>query len=432
MDINIEDIQRRFNVVGRDPAIKQAINVAMQVAPTNMSVLILGESGTGKDVFPQIIHANSARKHGRYIAVNCGAIPEGTIDSELFGHVKGSFTGAVTERKGYFEEADGGTIFLDEIGELPETVQAKLLRVLESGEFLRVGSSIAQKVNVRVIAATNVNLERAIANKKFRADLYFRLSGVVIRIPSLRDRKGDIPELFKLFSNKFAADNNMPALTLTPKAIERLMAYRWPGNVRQLKNIAEKLTVLSPERELDAETIGPYMPQENTDGSLLVLNNEGSSESFNNEREILYKILFGLREDVRYIKSTVNELLRRSVRMESADFMHNVKYQLERRPANDYYDTLDEPENYQTSFVEDDFEELSANKDKHSFEDLTSTTEPENDEDTEMENLSIVANERQLIVRVLNKCGGRRKDAAKILGISERTLIRKMSDYNLK
>jgi DNA-binding NtrC family response regulator len=224
----------------------------------------------------------------------------------------------------------------------------------------------------------------------------------------------------------------MPALTLTPKAIERLMAYRWPGNVRQLKNIAEKLTVLSPERELDAETIGPYMPQENTDGSLLVLNNEGSSESFNNEREILYKILFGLREDVRYIKSTVNELLRRSVRMESADYMHNVKYQLERRPANDYYDTLDEPENYQTSFVEDDFEELSANKDKHSFEDLTSTTEPENDEDTEMENLSIVANERQLIVRVLNKCGGRRKDAAKILGISERTLIRKMSDYNLK
>jgi transcriptional regulator with PAS, ATPase and Fis domain len=307
--MDIQSIKQRFGIIGYAPQLDRAIDVAMQVAPTDISVLISGESGTGKEVFPKIIHFLSPRKHGPYIAVNCGAIPEGTIDSELFGHEKGSFTGAHDARKGYFEVVNGGTIFLDEVAELPLLTQVRLLRVLESGEFMKVGSSKVQKTNVRVVAASNVDLQQAIASSKFREDLYYRLNTVPIHVPPLRDRKGDIIMMFKKFANDFAEKYRMPPLHLSPDAEEVLMHFRWSGNVRQLKNLAEQISVIESQREVNADIIYKYLPRA-ADSQLPVLFKDGqTAASGMNEREILYKLLFDMRRDITDMKKLIVEML---------------------------------------------------------------------------------------------------------------------------
>jgi transcriptional regulator with PAS, ATPase and Fis domain len=307
--MDIQEIKQRFGIIGNAPELNRAIEVAIQVAPTDLSVLISGESGVGKESFPQIIHAFSYRKHGKYIAINCGAIPEGTIDSELFGHEKGSFTGALTDRKGYFEVTDGGTLFLDEIGELPISTQVRLLRVLESGEFIRVGSSQVQKTNVRVIAATNVDLTKAIREGQFREDLYYRLNTVPIKIAPLRDREDDVLLLFRKFASDFAEKYKMPSIRLTDDAQKVMLNYRWPGNVRQLKNITEQISIIETAREITAAVLVHYLPSENI-GILPALYNKGLDEkTFTSEREILYKILFDMKKDMNDLKKLVHELM---------------------------------------------------------------------------------------------------------------------------
>ena len=300
----IQRVKQQFGIIGNDPALLRAIDTAMQVARTDLTVLITGESGVGKEFFPKIIHGNSVRKHGKYIAVNCGAIPEGTIDSELFGHIKGAFTGAVNERKGYFSEANGGTIFLDEVAELPMPTQARLLRVLENGEFLRVGSSEVEKTNVRIVCATNVNLPEAIAEGRFREDLYYRLSTVPINVPPLRKRGGDVVLLFKKFCMDFAAKYNVPRVQLDEGAVSALTNYSWPGNIRQLKNVAEQVSILELNRELDADAMFRYLPQENQGNNLPILSGKrgGDKKSFESEREILYSVLFDMRRDITELK----------------------------------------------------------------------------------------------------------------------------------
>ena len=295
MKVDIQQIKQRFGIIGNNVGLNRAIDVALQVAPTDLSVLITGESGVGKEVFPQIIHQNSARKHGQYIAVNCGAIPEGTIDSELFGHEKGSFTGALADRKGYFEVADGGTIFLDEAGELPLPTQARLLRILETGEFIKVGSSKVQKTNVRIVAATNVNLVQAVADGKFREDLYYRLNTVPIQIPPLRDRAEDIILLFRKFAADCAEKYRMPAIRLDDDARQLLLSYRWPGNIRELKNVTERISVIEESREITADILRIYLPNVSVEKYPVLVKAENVQKSFANEREILYQILFDMR-----------------------------------------------------------------------------------------------------------------------------------------
>ncbi|NEW85610.1 MAG: AAA domain-containing protein, partial [Mariniphaga sp.] len=308
-NMDIQEIKQRFGIIGNAPELNRAIEVAIQVAPTDLSVLISGESGVGKESFPQIIHSFSHRKHGKYIAINCGAIPEGTIDSELFGHEKGSFTGALTDRKGYFEVTDGGTLFLDEIGELPISTQVRLLRVLESGEFIRVGSSTVQKTNVRVIAATNVDLTKAIRDGQFREDLYYRLNTVPIKIAPLRDREGDVLLLFRKFASDFAEKYKMPSIRLTDDAQKVMLDYRWPGNVRQLKNITEQISIIETAREISAASLIHYLPSENI-GVLPALYNKGLDEkTFTSEREILYKVLFDMKKDMNDLKKLVHEFM---------------------------------------------------------------------------------------------------------------------------
>ena len=309
MKIDIQQVKQRFGVIGNCPALNRAIDVALQVAPTDLSVLITGESGVGKEIFPQIIHQFSPRKHGQYIAVNCGAIPEGTIDSELFGHEKGSFTGALADRKGYFEVADGGTIFLDEAGELPLPTQARLLRVLETGEFIKVGSSKVQKTNVRIVAATNVNLEKAVSEGKFREDLYYRLNTVPIKIPPLRDRNEDILLLFRKFANDCAEKYHMPAVRLDEGARQMLLSYRWPGNVRELKNITERLSVIEESREITASVLREYLPDADVEKYPVLINQENNQKFFNNEREILYQVLFDMKKDVNDLKKLVHDIM---------------------------------------------------------------------------------------------------------------------------
>jgi transcriptional regulator with PAS, ATPase and Fis domain len=413
--MDIQSIKMRFGIIGNSPLLNRAINVAMQVAPTDLTVLVTGESGTGKEVMPKIIHQLSKRKHGNYIAVNCGAIPEGTIDSELFGHEKGSFTGAHETRKGYFEVANGGTIFLDEVAELPLSTQVRLLRVLETGEFLKVGSSKVQKTDVRVVAATNVNIQKAIQDGDFREDLYYRLNTIPIYIPPLRERKEDIHLLFRKFAADFAEKYRMPPLRLTPDAVKVLENYYWPGNIRQLKNITEQISIIETNKEIDAETLKKYLPNDNWN-ELPVLYNKKEKESIS-ERELLYKVLFDMQKDLMELKKIVYS---------------NMKQPLEEvRPQTQAIQPLAD---LNSSFSVNPFDSKNKDTNEPDVKIITNTddqdfiTEPEIIE----ESLSLQDKEREMIRKALDKHNGKRKAAAKELGISERTLYRKIKEYNIR
>ncbi|PRD46380.1 sigma-54 interaction domain-containing protein [Sphingobacterium haloxyli] len=418
--MDIQDIKNRFGIIGNSPLLNRAIDVAWQVAPTDISVLIQGESGSGKEVFSHIIHQLSARKHGPFIAVNCGAIPEGTIDSELFGHEKGSFTGAHEARKGYFEVVDSGTIFLDEVGELPLGTQARLLRVLETGEYIRVGSSKVQKTNVRVVAATNVDVYEAVKKGRFREDLYYRLNTVPLRIPSLRERKEDINLLFRKFIVDFSDKYRSPGVQLTPDAQETLMKYSWPGNVRQLKNIAEQIAVLEKERVVDSPILSKYLPIEQPVSSLPVFVKDAGKEDFS-ERDLLYKVLFDMKKDMVDLKKLVVELIKEGV--SPGTYEQNSPYinQLykEVKPSAGY---LGEESTHPTLTIHNPNQGSKGN-DYMSYDDQEA-------EEIE-ESLSLVEKESDLIKKALKKHKGKRKAAARELGISERTLYRKIKDLNL-
>lgn len=401
--MNVQAIKQRFSIIGASPLLDRAIEIAAQVAPTDLSVLIQGESGSGKEVMPQIIHAFSARKHGPYIAVNCGAIPEGTIDSELFGHEKGSFTGAHEARKGYFEVANGGTIFLDEVGELPLTTQVRLLRVLETGEFIRVGSSRAQKTNVRVVAATNVNMLQAVARGTFREDLYYRLNTVPIHVPPLRERKEDIPLLFRWFAQEAAARYKAPPITLSHEATQALMAYRWPGNVRQLRNLVEQISVIEREREVTPEVLHRYLPAENTALATLSTTGAGPTADGINERELIFKFLFDMKNDLNALKEQVHALA-------AGQPLPAVK------PAPVFREDYFIPNPVVPGTV--------SVVDRPDHEDV---------DHTEVEEvLSLEEKEKELIRKALQKHRNKRKSAAAELGISERTLYRKIKEYGIK
>ncbi len=406
--MEIQGIKQRFGIIGNYSGLNRAIDIARQVAPTDLSVLITGPSGSGKEIFPQIIHQFSARKHGQYIAVNCGAIPEGTIDSELFGHEKGSFTGAHESRKGYFEVADGGTIFLDEVAELPLSTQVRLLRVLEAGEFMRVGSSKVQKTNVRVVAATNIDIPKAIQNGKFREDLFYRLNTVPIQVPHLRERVDDIYLLFKKFASDFAERYRMPAISLDEEATKILETYDWPGNIRQLKNITEQISIIEKARIIDANNLKRYLP-DYQEVRLPALLKPGSSEpSFASEREILYKILFDMKNDMNDLKKIVLQNIQSGQPADlSADNQH-------------VYNRL--------------FNDVEVHSQNVKPFDIKKQHDG-NIQDTEEifeESLSIADKEIELIKKALNKHKGKRKLAADELGISERTLYRKIKEYNLE
>ncbi len=414
MNHSLQAIKQRFGIVGNAPALNRAIDVAVQVAPTDISVLINGESGTGKEVMPKLIHSLSARKHGPYIAVNCGAIPEGTIDSELFGHEKGSFTGAHDSRKGYFEEANGGTIFLDEVAELPLQTQVRLLRVLETGEFIRVGSSKVIKTDVRVVAATNVDFKESIGKGKFREDLYYRLNQVPIYMPPLRERADDVHLLFRKFTTDFSEKYRMPPLKLSDDAVELLTHYRWPGNVRQLKNIAEQMSVIEQERDVDVLTLRRYLPDEHVSRLPALVKNSGERPSMD-EREILYKLLFDMKGDLNDLKKIVLEMVK------SGGSIHQSEQnsELMRRVFDD-----DDVEQHGSSMLR-----LPAgdarNEQPHQPIHEGETIEVE-------EVFSLQDSEKELIKKALLKHGNRRKYAASELGISERTLYRKIKEYGIK
>ncbi len=403
----IQKIKLRFGIVGNSEELNRAIDIAMQVAPTDLSVLVTGESGVGKEHFPQIIHQNSVRKHNRYIAVNCGAIPEGTIDSELFGHVKGAFTGAIEERNGYFAEATGGTIFLDEIGELPLSTQARLLRVLESGEFIKVGSSKVEKTNVRIVAATNVNLVDAIAKGNFREDLYYRLNTIPIKVPALRERPADISLLFRKFAADVAERYTIPPLQLTEGAKRLLAVYPWPGNIRQLKNITEQISLLSEQREVTEEVLRTYLPEVQTSLPMLLRSKSTQRQTFENERDILYQVLFDMRRDMAELKRQVNALMGGEVPVSRKDAP---------------YVSADE-----LTYVDHSPQSIaiSAKKD-------TEECEYQDTEEYVEEPLSIEEAEKELIRKALMRHRGRRRAAAAELGFSERTLYRKIEKYKLE
>ncbi len=408
--MNVQQIKQRFGIIGNYPGIDHAIDIAIQVANTDLSVLITGESGTGKEAFPQIIHHLGSRKHGNYIAVNCGAIPDGTIDSELFGHEKGSFTGAHDARKGYFEVADGGTIFLDEVAELPLATQVRLLRVLESGEFLRVGSSKVQKTNVRVIAATNIDIVDAIAHSRFREDLYYRLNTVPIAMPALRKRGEDISLLFRKFASDFAEKYNMPPIILTEEAKHSLEIYEWPGNVRQLKNLTEQISIIEQERTVSSETLTKYLPDYRRSKLPALISGGVAKETFSSEREILYKILFDMKNDMTDLKKLVLDLMQkggdsREVREDNARMIKKLIHTEEPKP-----DT--EPQNFHFGRPHE--------------EDILDT------EEILEESLSLADKEIELIKKALDKNHGKRKNAAMELGISERTLYRKIKEYKIE
>lgn len=398
----IQTIKNRFGIIGNAPELLHAIQIAVQVANTDLSVLVTGESGAGKENFPKIIHQYSARKHNKYMVVNCGAIPEGTIDSELFGHEKGSFTGALTDRKGYFEVADGGTIFLDEVGELPLSTQARLLRVLEVGEFIKVGSSQVLKTNVRVIAATNRNLPQAIKEGKFREDLYYRLNTIHIKVPPLRQRKGDIVPLFTKFTTEYAEKNHRPAITLTAEAKEMLLSCYWRGNVRELKNVAERISAIETESVIGAQTMQLYLPEQ-AESNLpqLVSSRNDEGKSFNSEREILYTVLFDMKKDMDELKKTVQSLMQqqKSTTTPGSTPVYNTETALIAMPEKNALENTD------------DFVEVQEYQDEPS--------------------LSVEEMEKKLIKETLEKHHGKRSIAAKDLRISERTLYRKIKTYGL-
>ena len=411
---DLRSVKQRFGIIGNSPGLERAMDIAIQVAPTDLSVLITGESGVGKEVFPQITHAYSARKHGSYIAVNCGAIPEGTIDSELFGHEKGSFTGATESRKGYFEVADGGTIFLDEVAELPVSTQVRLLRVLETGEFLRVGSSKIIKTNVRVIAATNVDIPKAISQGRFREDLFYRLNTVPIQIPALRERKEDIYLLFRKFAIDFAERNRMPAISLNEDAKRILLDYRWPGNIRQLKNVTEQISVIETNRVIDAPALRGYLPDYFEDKMPALYNEPIDQKTFNNEREILYKILFDMKNDVGDLKKLVFDM------MQKGSFDADVH-----RDHAQIIDKLYDDNGQETVIKKDPVVPSSINYIPDAPDDIQDT------EEIIEESLSIEEKEIELIKKALEKHNGKRKYAAEELGISERTLYRKIKEFKL-
>ena len=412
-DRDIQQIKQRFGIIGNSPRLNREIEKAKLIAPTDLTVLITGESGVGKEVFPQIIHQNSIRKHGSYIAVNCGAIPEGTIDSELFGHEKGSFTGALAERKGYFEVADKGTIFLDEVGELPLATQARLLRVLEYGEFIKVGSSKVQKTDVRIVAATNVDLLSAIRKGKFREDLYYRLNTVPITVPPLRERQEDIYLLFRKFAGDFSEKYQMPAISLTDNAQGVLLKYRWPGNVRELKNITERMSIFEQEREIGAERLKTYLSSPDMEQlPALISSSDAENRSFANEREILYQVLFDMKRDINELKKLVPDYLSNntSTNNESQKISYPliqtydpIEKNIEQEPVIQYADEVKE------EFVRE-------------FE-----REPKEDKILSLEEV-----EREMIIKALERNHGKRRNAAQDLKISERTLYRKIKEYDLE
>tara|TARA_Y200000002_G_C22686187_1_gene666090 strand:+ start:1018 stop:2292 length:1275 start_codon:yes stop_codon:yes gene_type:complete len=414
--VSLQALKQRFEIIGNSVGLNRALEKAMQVAPTDISVLITGESGVGKEVIPKIAHQLSHRKHSKFIAVNCGAIPEGTIDSELFGHEKGAFTGATQTRAGYFEVADGGTIFLDEVGELPLTTQVRLLRVLENGEFIKVGSSKVQKTNVRIVAATNVNMQEAIKKNKFREDLYYRLSTVEINLPPLRKRPEDIHLLFRKFCSDFAQKYNMPTIKLDEEAISILTNYRWHGNIRQLKNIAEQLSVLEENRMIKKDVLTDYLP--NLGDNLPAIISEKSEKSeFNNEREILYKVLFDMKGDLNDLKKLTLELMQTS---NISEFKKNNEQLINKVYQNENYSS---EKNIEIVNVENN-KSIEENKD---FEDKFDYIQ----EVKAIESLSIQEKELELIKKSLEKHAGKRKLAAEELGISERTLYRKIKQFDL-
>jgi len=411
--MDIQGIKRTFGIIGNDPQLLQAIEIAAQVANTDLTVLITGESGTGKDVFPRIIHQNSARKHGQYFAVNCGAIPEGTIDSELFGHEKGSFTGAIAERKGYFEIADKGTLFLDEVAELPLSTQARLLRVLENGEYIRVGGSKVMKTDVRVVAATNVDLPQAIHSGKFREDLYYRLNTIPIHIPALRERKGDIYLLFRKFASDFAERSHIPVITLTAEAVKVLEDYRWDGNVRQLKNVTEQISIIEQQRIITDTVLERYLPNKVQNALPVLFQREDGGEGIS-ERDLLYKVLFEMKHDIAELRHTVNELTNRQ-NMLNANYIESTPLAHLADPVMSRVSPHEDPVT-----IEPDFTEIVPAEVIH------------HEHEPHSESLSLEQNSIEMIKKALEKHNGKRKDAAKELGISERTLYRKINEFGIK
>ena len=412
----LQRIKQRYNIVGNSEGLNHALDVALQVAPTDLSVLIVGESGVGKEIFPRVIHDNSPRRREKYFAINCGSIPEGTIDSELFGHEKGAYTGAIGESEGYFGVANKGTIFLDEVGELPLATQARLLRVLETGEYIRVGGQEIRKTDVRIVAATNVNMRKAVSEGKFREDLYYRLNTIPIQIPPLRDRGDDIILLFRLFAMQMAEKYRLPKITLTDDAKQMMLKYKWPGNVRQLKNITEQMSVLSEKREIDAETLSKFIPQDEESTELATIQNNGGRHSYESEREILYKILYELRgnvADLRRDLNTVRKQLNEARRLEGvAGF--------ERLPQGDG--------NYPAP-LSDEYNNSSSNNQRSTPNQVEDAVA---EEISEPESLNLNDLGRQMVEKALERNNGNRKKAAQELGISDRTLYRRIKQYGLE
>ena len=417
----LQSVKLRFGIIGNTEELNRAIDVAMQVAPTDLSVLVTGESGVGKESFPQIIHQFSRRKHGPYIAVNCGAIPEGTIDSELFGHEKGAFTGAISDRNGYFAEANGGTIFLDEVGELPLSTQARLLRVLETGEYIKVGSSKVQKTDVRIVAATNVDFSEAIAEGRFREDLYYRLNTVPIKVPPLRERPNDIPLLFRKFAADFAEKYHMPAIQLNDAARQLLVAYSWPGNIRQLKNITEQISIIETNRDITPEILRNYLPAQQSSRlpALLGVKPAGNGKSFESEREILYQVLFDMRRDVTELKKLVHDIMAERGGT-SVVASHEPVHYIQEAPVKLVHDA---------PVVMTSVPSVTPLS-----EPVVKPAEAQEVQDTEEyveENLSLDDVEKEMIRKALERHHGKRKNAANDLKISERTLYRKIKEYGL-
>ena len=423
---NLQDIKARFGIIGNYPLLNRALERAVQVAPTDISVLVIGESGVGKESIPKIIHAESRRKHQPYIVVNCGAIPEGTIDSELFGHEKGAFTGATSTRKGYFEMADGGTIFLDEVGELPLQTQVRLLRVLESGDFMKVGSSQIQKTNVRIIAATNVDMMQAISNGRFREDLYYRLNTVQIDMPPLRERKGDIHLLFRKFARDFAEKYRMPEIELTEDAIRYLETYPFPGNIRQLRNLVEQITVVESERRISTQKLMEFIPTNHQLPSIANRPKNSMGTDFNSEREIMYKILFDMKNDLNDLKALTSELIKNR---DNNTFSNQEKDLISRIYTNDQNINpnsllyFEQPPIQTPTIITPIDDEYDKN---------FTTVDIDIEDHQNGNSLSLVNNEKELIIKALEKHNGRRNKAADELGISQRTLYRKIKQFDLE